>query len=602
MLDARPLAAYHGPNPLAAAPVVVVELLADDAAAAALLSAVPALAEATADWYRPPQPAQGAALEVVGGFLADWALQALTFVNGYLHDAGCLADPVGGRALAWVGFHRPRLSAGAVTLAADWLTALASGTVDAADHRTELEELWVGCRDAHPDFQARIVMQAARARGIPVAPAWGLPRFWRFGQGEHATVLFESSSGRDGRYGSWIAGSKATTKTVLAALGLPGPDSRLVADVGDLEEAVAEIGFPCVTKPTDNGGGRGVSTGLEDLAALRDGFAAARRFTRGPILVEAHVTGEDHRLMVVDGRFVGAFRREPPTVTGDGRRTIAELVAALNVSRDARSLVRSGYLRPVVLDASALLHLAGLGLGPDAVPADGETVRVRSNANLSTGGDCVDVTDQVHPGWQAMTETLGRTLNLPMLGVDVLTHDIGRGPADGGQIIEINTTPGLEVLIVAGWAVERVGALALGDGTARIPVRLLIVGADMLDRTLAAARDRDWPSGSGWAAWDRGANGASPVWAEDDWPWPAVRALLEHRTLTRLVVIAADSQIYEHGLPGDLFDAACLACDLLALWDPVLRGCCPDVRPVDDRGADPAVWLDVVSAASAPRI
>lgn len=596
VIELQPVGAFHGPSPVDPEPVVVVEMLAPAEQYLRLAAAVPALQAATSDWYRAgAAPDRTPPAQAVATFLADWALQALTYVNGYLHAAGGLADQASGRTLVWVGFHDPQVSLAAVDLAARWLAALADGA-PANDWPARLDDLWARCRHRHPDYQARIVMEAARARGVPYAPAGGLPGYWRYGQGVRSRVLFESSSCDDSRVGSWVSQSKALTKQVLQAMGIPVPASRLVEDISQLEQAVAEIGFPCVTKPIDQGCGRGVTSGLTDMAAVRAGYSAARAHTAGPVMVESHLHGDDHRLMVVDGRFVAAMRREAPVVTGDGRSTIAELVAAKNTGRDGRSLVRSGYLRPVSLDASAVLHLAGLGLHPDSVPAEGDTIRVRSNANLSTGGDCVDVTAQVHPDVRLLVEAIARTLNVAMAGIDFVTTDIAQSPADtGGRFIEVNIVPGLEVPIAAGWSVERAGALALGHTPGRIPLRLLVIPDHAWDRTLHSMRSWRWVHTRGWAGWDQAAHGGVELSVIGGGAWSGVHTLLSHRNLARAVVIATDRQLYEYGLPADRFVSARVVGDLDPLWLPVLQRCCEVVEGPGPAGPADALF-DVLQA------
>lgn len=603
MTQLKPEAVFHGPNPLAREPVLVVDLVLSDDDARRLLQVMPTLEAQCADWYRPRQAQRGAegagvsraepdpAVQV-GQFLADWALQALTWVRGYLHVAGCVRDAGDGKVLVWLAFHDARLALAALRLGARWLDGLARGAATGEDGRAALERLWMDCRQQHPDYQARIVMEAARRRGIPYAPAWGLARHWRYGQGERSRVLFESSSCAEGHFGSRLAGSKSMSKAALRALGLPTPAFALVNDEGELEAAVAVVGWPCVTKPLDRGGGKGVSAGLRDLSAVRDGYAAARAVSSGPVMVEAHVAGEDHRLLVVDSRLVAAIRREPPSITGDGRQTIRELLAAKNQGRDARDLAGSGYLRPIRLDASAHLHLAGLGLGPETVLAQGQTVRVRSNANLSTGGVCVDVTARVHPQLRALAESLAHTLNLPMLGVDYLTSDISANPAaGGGQFIEINTTPGLDALVAAGWSSEQAGALALGLLPARISVTLLLVRHEELPMALDAARAHAWVGGSGWACWDAAAIAGAQLCVDTHTPWAGVQALLSHRTVGQAVVVASERQMYRHGLPLDAFDAAHLGCEAAPEWLCVLQRHCGAVRQHDPRREERLSWL-----------
>jgi cyanophycin synthetase len=596
MIGLRPLVVYGGPNPFAVDPVLLVEVAVKQEDQQNLLEAMANLQVSSADWYRAsPSDLNQPPAQQLGWFLADWSLQALNFVRGYLHASGCATEPLKGHVLIWLGFHDPQLSLSALGLAAKWLGALAQAQTG-SDLKAELDQLWLGCRNRHPDYQAQIVMQAARFSGVPYAPAWDMARHWRYGQGARSRVLFESSSCADGHFGARISGSKAMTKTVLQSLGLRTPAFRLVSNEYELDAAVAELGFPCVTKPIDSGGGKGVSAGLRDMGAVRQGFASARAYSAGPILVETHAPGEDHRLLVVEGRLVAAIRREPPCVTGDGEQTIGALVAAKNQGRDARSLWRSGFMRPILLDASALVHLAGLGLSAASVLAEGETVRVRSNANLSTGGDCMDVTEQVHPHIRVQVESLAKTLNMPMLGADYLTTDIGSSPLSvGGQFIEINTTPGLDALVAAGWSLERAGALALGELPGRIPINLLVLPDDALAQALVTARGVPWPQGSGWASLEQASLAGVDLLINTKKPWAGVQVLLGHRSLTQAVVIASESQIRRHGLPLEAFQVAHVFCDLPPVWMGVLRRHCNTLQ-VRTMAPDNSVLVNALKA------
>lgn len=583
MIELRAPTVFHGPNPLANEPVLAAELLVPAEQADSLWRATALLASRCANWF--PGAASdpnGSPQQRIGTFLAEWAWHALVFVRGYLEARGCAPDPDEGTLLVWVGFHEPRLSMAVLDLGARWLNALARQPTAGDSFGAELDQLWHACRQCHPDYQAAIVMQAARRRDIPWAPAWGLARHWRFGHGARSRVLLESSSCADSFFGARIAASKALTKSALQALGLPTPAFRLVANDVELDAAAAAVGYPCATKPLDRGGGKGVTAGLHDSAALRQGFMTARAESAGPVMVEAHVGGEDHRLMVVHGRLVAAIRRQPPSVTGDGRHTIGELVAAKNVGRDARGLARSGFRRPIVLDASARLHLAGLGLSVDTVLEAGRTLRVRSNANLSTGGDCIDVTAQVNLQVRALAETLARTLELRMLGADYLTTHIGHSPeASGGSFIEINITPALDVLVAAGWSIEDAGELALlaeGEAPGRIPVELVVVPQASIAESRAVLKACTWLPDSGWACGGSASLGGVPLAVAANTPWAGVQCLIGHRGLGRALVLAGSTDVRRDGLPLDAFDTAHVLDDLPAAWLQVLHQACHTVN------------------------
>jgi len=93
----------------------------------------------------------------------------------------------------------------------------------------------------------------------------------------------------------------------------------------------ARIGYPVVTKPLDGNHGRGVGLDLRNEADVRDGFEKAMRQTRsGVVVVESFVTGNDYRVLVIDGHMVAVAQRMPAHVVGDGERTVRALVDITN--------------------------------------------------------------------------------------------------------------------------------------------------------------------------------------------------------------------------------------------------------------------------------
>ena len=158
-----------------------------------------------------------------------------------------------------------------------------------------------------------------------------------------------------------IARQKPAAKQLMRELGLPTPDAHIVPPGDDPIPAARAIGWPCVVKPIDRGSGKGVATGLRNQADLLRAVQVARTFSRN-VMVEAHLPGDDHRLLVVDGRLVAAARRLPPTLEGDGRTRLHELVARFNAARGAEP-----YLKPVNQDEAMAATLAQQGLAMDSV-------------------------------------------------------------------------------------------------------------------------------------------------------------------------------------------------------------------------------------------
>ena len=87
-----------------------------------------------------------------------------------------------------------------------------------------------------------------------------------------------------------------------------------------------------------------------------------------------------------------------------------------------------------------------MGYTAESVPNAGETVFLRSTANLSTGGTATDVTDVIHPDNRDMAVRAIRAIGLDVGGVDFLTTDITESyKTIGGGICEVNAAPGFRM-------------------------------------------------------------------------------------------------------------------------------------------------------------
>ena len=261
----------------------------------------------------------------------------------------------------------------------------------------------------------------------------------RFQQRIQATVTSRTS-----HIAVELASDKEETNQILAKLGLPVPMQRLVQREDDAVSAAERVGYPVVVKPFNANHGRGISIHLTSEEQVRTAFEVAREHSRS-VIVESFITGEDHRMLVINGELVAVSRRVPGHVVGDGRSTIAELVDEVN--RDPRrGIGHEKVLTRLAFDHQAESMLAKLGYTRDTVPPEGERVFLRSTGNLSTGGTATDVTDLVHPDNVEMAVRAVKAIGLDVGGVDFLTTDITESYKEiGGAICEINAAPGFRM-------------------------------------------------------------------------------------------------------------------------------------------------------------
>jgi cyanophycin synthetase len=287
------------------------------------------------------------------------------------------------------------------------------------------------------------IVKAAVERGIPISRL-NKESLVQLGWGKKLRRILAAETDQTSAVAESIAQDKDLTKTMLSAVGVPVPEGQTVTSREMAWEAAQEIGFPVVVKPRHGSQGRGVAVHLETRDQVMAAFDAA--FQINPdVLVERWVTGHDYRLLVIGWKFVAAARRDPPLVTGDGLRTVRQLVDLVNAD-PKRTSGHATSLSRIPLDDVALSVLEAQGLGPDSVPVSGALVYLRRNANLSTGGIATDVTEEVHPEVRARAVAAAKVIGLDVCGVDVLCDRIDRPLEEqGGVVIEVNAAPGLRM-------------------------------------------------------------------------------------------------------------------------------------------------------------
>jgi glutathione synthase/RimK-type ligase-like ATP-grasp enzyme len=152
------------------------------------------------------------------------------------------------------------------------------------------------------------------------------------------------------------------------------------------------------------------------------------------ILIQRIVLGTEFRVFLLDDEIVYTARKYPPSISGDGVRSIGDLLTAHNAA------LRSRGLSPVAVTA-------GRDTSLDFVLPKGERWDIPGRMNLSAGGTMVL---EAPPSDAAFTlaRKATRALGLRVAAVDMFT-DIG-GDANAMRIIEVNSNPSIRLLAQSG--------------------------------------------------------------------------------------------------------------------------------------------------------
>jgi cyanophycin synthetase len=272
-----------------------------------------------------------------------------------------------------------------------------------------------------------------------------------------------------------IACDKEETKNLLEAAEIPVPRGRIVYSEEGLKEALERISYPIVTKPVDGNHGKGATTNINNWEDAIRGLEAAKKYSRG-VIVEKFITGQDHRVLVINYKFVAAAIRKPASVVGDGISNIQELIDKTNED-PRRGYGHEKTLTQIKVDDFTLDMLAKTNLNLESILPNGKELLLKPTANLSTGGTAMDVTDLVHPDNIFMCERIARIIGLDICGIDIMAENLTEPVKDiGGAILEVNAAPGFRMHIDPAEGIPRNVAEPVIDmlypkgSSARIPI------------------------------------------------------------------------------------------------------------------------------------
>ena len=281
---------------------------------------------------------------------------------------------------------------------------------------------------------ARIIADEALRRGVKVEVVDAESGLLQLSHGGRVIQSRESLSELTNAVAMSRCDDKRLTRRLLADAGLKVPTGRVATGDADDVAFLEEVN-EAVVKPARGEQGHGITVGVRTERELTDAVALAERFCPD-VLIEACVSGQDLRVLVIDHQVVAAAVRRPAIVVGTGEHTIAELISATSRRRAAATDGESTI--PTDEVTFKTVHDAGYEL--DDVLPGGVELAVRRTANLHTGGTIHDVTEQLHPELADAAVAASQVLDIPVVGLDLLIQDVTQ---PDHVIIEANERPGL---------------------------------------------------------------------------------------------------------------------------------------------------------------
>lgn len=238
---------------------------------------------------------------------------------------------------------------------------------------------------------------------------------------------------------STICKNKYLTKQYLLKAGVPTQEGKLFDDDFndfDIINYANKLGYPVVIKPLSGSGGKGVIANIQDELELQNALKyVLNELNIKEVLVEKHFEGIDCRVFVLDGKVIGAIKRIPANVIGDGKSSIKTLI---NLKQKRRFENPALFGRKINIDNEVIQVLAEQGYTIESVPKQGDKVLLKTKNNISAGGDAVDITDELTEKIKGIAIDAANAIpGLAHCGVDLIV-DLEN---DTATVIEINSQP-----------------------------------------------------------------------------------------------------------------------------------------------------------------
>ncbi|BBE16823.1 glutathione biosynthesis bifunctional protein gshF [Aquipluma nitroreducens] len=298
------------------------------------------------------------------------------------------------------------------------------------------------------ELSTQLLLREAVKRGVSFEILDQKENFVRFRKDGNTQYVKQATKTSLDNYSSILAmENKLVTKKILEEhqIRVPKGTEYTSADVAKADFLVHQ-GKPVVIKPNQTNFGLGITILKEnvDEQTYQRAIEIAFEFD-STILIEEFISGKEFRFFVIGDEVVGILHRVPANVTGDGTKTIRELVELKNQD----PLRGKGYRTPlekIRLEEAEAMFLKQQVKDFDTIPASGEIVYLRENSNISTGGDSIDFTDDIPDSYKQIAVQATKALNVVITGLDMIIPEVSdEATVDNYAIIELNFNPAIHI-------------------------------------------------------------------------------------------------------------------------------------------------------------
>ncbi len=295
------------------------------------------------------------------------------------------------------------------------------------------------------ELSTQILMKESIKYGIDVSVVDIYDNFIKLGKNDKVKYIKQATKTSLDNYATVCAmENKVVTKKILDERGIKVPKGSDFLEFEDALNYAKNLGRNFVVKPKSTNFGLGINIFKEtaNFDDMKKAIEIAFSYDK-TIIIEEYIEGEEYRFLVIGDKTVGVLNRVPANVCGDGKFSIKELVEVKNKD----SLRGVGYKTPlekIKIDDNVKIFLNQHSLDENYIPKENEVVYLRQNSNVSTGGDSIDLTDEIHEKFKQIAVEASKAIGANICGVDIIVSDY-KNPESNYSIIELNFNPAIHI-------------------------------------------------------------------------------------------------------------------------------------------------------------
>lgn len=302
-------------------------------------------------------------------------------------------------------------------------------------HQKDFEEYFP---DKNMELSTKILMKKAQELDLDIEI---LDEYENVIKIDGELIVQATKTNRDRYANILMMENKYMTKQILEKHGILVP-SGIRVHKNDVIDFDIFIDKKMVVKPQDTNFGIGIT--ILEKGSNKDQIQRAIDLAFSAcdlVLIEEFHPGIEYRFLVIDDKCVSIVRRVPSNVIGDGVHTIEELVKIKNLN----PLRSKGYVTPVelvTLGEYEINFLSLQGLEKSYIPKEDETIYLRENSNVSTGGDTIELFEQIPQFYKDEAVKAAKSLDVEICGLDFIIEDLFKYEY---TIIEANFNPAIQM-------------------------------------------------------------------------------------------------------------------------------------------------------------